>query len=261
MKRKPWAIIILSLLHILAPVGNLLMNAWRSHRTLADQWMYWTTFLPKHLFLSYVLIPPIAGLLIFLCRRWSYWAYMFCMFLLLALNVYAFTTDAHMGTFLALVGVVVVDIFAVAYFVVPSIQQVYFDPRMRWWEAAPRYRFGAHGKVDGAIALIKNLSIGGLLLETSAPLAQGQKVEVSWDYEGSNYQARGEVAYSVSAGYGIRFADNGVDQKSLKSLIKNLHGKSMLVTERLPGPEEAFGPWLKGLLTRGEGLFPRSPKK
>jgi hypothetical protein len=96
MKRKPWPLIIIALLHILAPFGNLVMNAMRAGRTLPDQWFYWSQILPKHLVFVYMVIPILAGIFILICRRWSYWAYLGCLAVVFISNVYSYTTHANL---------------------------------------------------------------------------------------------------------------------------------------------------------------------
>lgn len=257
MKTKPWSLIVLALLHVLAPVGNLLFNAFRSGRSLSAQWHYWFDVLPKGLLLIYVGIPVLAGVFIFICRRWSYWAYLVCLAVVFMSNLYSFYTSANIATFVALMAVLLIDLFIVAYFVVPSVQKVYFDPRMRWWEAAPRYHFSQEAVVNGKKASIKNLSQGGMFLSVGPDLKENDRIEASWEYDGQTSKVQGVVAYRSPAGIGIRFEHSGESQRQVKSVIEKLHKNDQIVKERLPGPEDSFGVWLKKLVTKREGLFPK----
>ncbi len=135
---------------------------------------YWFEIIPKHLLFVYVFVPIMAGVFIYICRRWSYWAYLGCLALIFLSNLYSFLTSMNLSTFLALVIVLLADLVVVAYFVVPSVQKVYFDPRMRWWEAAPRYNFDTEGFVNGQRAFIKNLSQGGLFMTSPANFNEGR---------------------------------------------------------------------------------------
>ncbi|KYG68283.1 ABC transporter [Bdellovibrio bacteriovorus] len=261
MKRKPWSLIVLALLHVFAPIGNLILNALRSGRTLPQQWTYWFEILPKPLLLLYVGVPILAGIFIYICRRWSYWAYLACIALVLLSNLYSYWTSMNWNTLVVLIAVLLVDVLIVAYFVVPSVQQVYFDPRMRWWEAAPRYNFNQEGTVNGAKAFIKNLSQGGLFLTAGPELAEGDKVDVYWKFDDHETVVSGLVVYRVnrpgSEGWGVRFEHTNESQRQVKRAIDKLHSDNKIVAERLPGPEDSFGAWLKKLVTKGEGLFPK----
>ncbi|MNJ99881.1 PilZ domain protein [compost metagenome] len=260
MKRKPWAIIILALIHVLAPIGNLIFNAWRSGRTLSEQWHYWFHILPKHLLLIYLLIPVLAGIFIYICRRWSYWAYLGCLLVIFLSNVYGFLTSMSTMNFVFLCVTLVVDLLVVAYFVVPSVRKVYFDPRVRWWETAPRYIFSPTVVVNGHKAKMNNISIGGLFVADATSLEEGQDVAMEWSYNNQDYKATGKVVYknARAQGYGVRFSESSESDPSLKKLISLLDAEGKIVPDRLPGPDDTFMAWLKKLVIRREGLFPKS---
>lgn len=259
MKTKPWTLVVLALLHIIAPFGNMLVNAMRAGRSLSAQWHYWFDIIPKPLLLIYLGVPVLAGVFIFLCRRWSYWAYLGCIALIFLSNLYSYWTSMTWSTLLALLVILVVDVLVVAYFVVPSVQKIYFDPRMRWWEAAPRYNFNHEGQVNGQTAFLKNLSQGGMFMTSGPSLNEGEKVEVSWNYEGQEAKVPGLVVYkgNQGQGVGVRFEHTADSPKVVKQAVQKLHQKGLIVVERLPGPEDSFVTWLKKLVTKGEGIFPK----
>lgn len=261
MKRKPWAIIVLALLHILAPIGSLVFNARRAGRPVIDHWVYWMHGLPKHLFFIYVIIPIVAGVMIYICRRWSYWVYLGCLLVIFLSNLYSFSLNMNLVNFVALMSVLIIDVLAVAYFVVPAVRQVYFDPRIRWWEAAPRFIFKHQATVNDKNGEINNISRGGLFIKTSTNLEEGQNVHLEWSFENVNYAVPGRVVYKstrvASEGYGIQFHEPNVADKELKKLCQNLKARGQMVPDRIPGPEDSFGAWLKKLVTKHEGLFPK----
>lgn len=258
MKRKPWSIIILALIHILAPLGNLLFNAWRSGRTLSEQWFYWFHVLPKSLLVFYILIPILAGVFIYICRRWSYWAYLACLGLVFCSNVYGFTTSVNALNFAFLCVALLVDLLVVAYFVVPSVRKVYFDPRVRWWETAPRYIYSPDMTINGHKGTMNNISVGGLFVLDSTSLQEGQDVNLEWNHEGQIIKMDGKIVYKnpKAKGYGIRF--NTDSDPQVKRLISQLHHEGKIIPDRLPGPDDGFGHWLKNLVTKREGLFPKA---
>lgn len=260
MKTKPWSLIVLALLHVLAPLGNLLLNAVRAGRTFPAQLHYWFEVLPKPLLFVYVGVPILAGIFIYICKRWSYWAYLVCLAIIFASNLYSYWTSMNWSTLIALIVVLLVDLLIVAYFVVPSVQKIYFDPRMRWWEAAPRYNFNHEAVVNGSKAFIKNLSQGGMFMTSGPALQANDSLEISWNYEGQETKVLGKVLYKSPDGLscGVRFQHTPESQRTVKDVIDSLHAKKLIVVERLPGPEDSFGVWLKKLFTKGEGLFPKT---
>lgn len=260
MKQRPWPIILIAVLHGLAPLGNIIFNSLRSGRELMETWNFWYYALPKPLFISYVVLPPLAGIFIYICKRWSYWSYVGCLLLIFASNAYGFWTQMNLANFLALSGVLLVDLLIVAYFVAPSVRKVYFDPRMRWWETAPRYHFDRSGLIEGKDILIKNISKGGVLIETEHSFYENQNVELSWKYKEHLYTMTGTVVYQkplgAHFGYGIRFHPTSETQNQMASLIKIIHSEGKIVQDRLPGPEDGFFIWLKNLIKNRQGLFP-----
>lgn len=261
MKRKPWPIIVLSLLHILAPLGNIVFNSYRAGRNYSQTWDIWFYSLPKPLFLAYIVVPPIAGIFIFICRRWSYWCYVGCLGLIFLANAYGFSTSMNWLNFLTLIAVLVVDILAVAYFVVPSVRKVYFDPKLRWWETAPRYVFNVQGEMNGITGMIKNISEGGAMVETPTGCTEGNLVDLEWSYEGVNFAVPGRIVYRKPSpngiGCGVRYEHTPQTEKQMKTLVAKLHKEGKMIRDRLPGPEDSFGAWLKKLLSTREGLFPK----
>lgn len=261
MKRKPWSLVILALLHVLAPVGSFVLNALYMGRNFSEQWHFWFELTPKILLACYVGLPVLAGVFIFLCRRWSYWLYLLCLSCIFAANIFGYWTHLNWSAFFILLLVLSADILVVAYFVVPSVQTLYLDSRHRWWESAPRYRVDFLGSVNGVEASLKNIAQGGLYLVGGPELQNGDKAEIHFKYLDMDIKVVGEVVYrspgSENIGYGIRF-DPGLESMALiKKLISELHKQGKIVTERLPGPEDSFGYWLKRLITTGEGLFPK----
>lgn len=258
MKTKPWPIVILALLHILAPVGNFFFNAFRLDHTVAEQWQYWFEIYPKPLLAAGILAPVLAGIFIYLCRKWAYYSYIVCLVVIFGLNIYAFTTSLTYITFLTLLAVTLIDLMVVAYFVVPSVAKIYLDPRMRWWEAAPRYNFAQQGTVNGAPAVFRNLSQGGMLATEISLPGESKSIQIQW--EGAP-TIQAEIVYKGliqgRESIGLKFNHDPESEKYIKTLIKKLHTDGQIVKERLPGPEDSFSHWFKKFISSGDGLFPR----
>ncbi|MFP5519801.1 MAG: PilZ domain-containing protein [Bdellovibrionia bacterium] len=259
MKIKPWPIIILAVLHILAPIGNFVFNAFRLNHSFAQQWNYWFEIYPKPLLAVSLLTPIIAGIAIYICRKWSYYLYLVCLSIIFFVNLYAFSTSFNVQTLLALILVTAIDLVAVAYFVLPSVKKIYLDPRMRWWEAMPRYHFDEKGTINNIEATFVNISQGGLLARSSSRFTDNSHVEVRW---ANSPTLKAHIVYQgIIHGHesiGVKFEHTPESEKYIKQLIRQLEQNGKILKERLPGPEDSFGAWLKKLLTRGEGLIPKT---
>lgn len=259
MKTKPWILIVLSLIHILAPVGSFLFNALGSGRSFSEQWFYWTKVLPPQFLVVYVGLPILAGVFIYICKKWSYIAYLVCIGLILVSNLYSFATNVNWITFILLVGVLLMDLLIVGYFTVSAVRRVYFDPRLRWWETQPRYHYDMKATIDGVPVDITNISAGGLLFVSDYDFEVGKDVEIKW-VDDVEHLPIGEVVYKIRRGdklfNGMKFRDTETNLEALKKLILKLDQAGQINKDRLPGPEDSFGVWLKTLFTTGKGLVP-----
>src|SRR5690606_38046902 len=138
MRVKPWPIIIIALVHIFAPILNVLMSANLNQVDVADYLEF--LFLNKELIenIFWLVLPVVTGLSILRFRKWSY-------FLLLAFT--SATSILFIQEWLssprfpvevfALLESVNIVIFV--YFLLPSVRNVYLKPSLRWWEQKPRY--------------------------------------------------------------------------------------------------------------------------
>ncbi len=264
MRRKPWPIIMLAILHIFAPIGNLFFNAFRIGVSPTYLWNYWIYVLPKYHLLINVFFPAIAGLLIYICRKWSYWTYIFtiCIIFSVSMGDLFFMHD-HVSYFSVALRCVTfaANILIVSYVVVPSIRNIYLDPRLRWWEAAPRYMFVTDVSFNDSAGMSINISQGGLFLTSRKKLEESDMLQLSWSIYGYTYNAVGKVVYksprSASEGYGVQFQHTPESKKDLKKLIKILHAEKQLDGNRLPRPDDSFLTWASRLLKTGKGLFPK----
>lgn len=265
MKQKPWSLIILAWLHILAPLGNICLNAFINGRTLPEQWHFWFKVLPPQLTFFYIAIPMIAGIAILICRRWSYFLYLGCLFIYFLSNTFSLITNPNLAYFIAFAFVLILDVVLVAYFVVPSVQKVYFDERVRWWESARRYHADLKCSLEGRSATIKNIALGGVLIESSdGSIGEGEVIKLQTQEGDLTLDINAQVVYKSKGGagepsrYGLKFAQMpSLQFKSLKQYVDKLDQEGKVIVERLPGKNEQFFPWLKKLFTTGQGLIPK----
>ncbi|RYE67040.1 MAG: PilZ domain-containing protein, partial [Oxalobacteraceae bacterium] len=164
--------------------------------------------------------------------------------------------DMNMTNLMMLLGILLLDVLAVAYFVVPSVRTVYFDPKSRWWESAPRFNFNLETTLSGQNGLMRNVSNGGLFVESWDGFQTGQELEVHWTYAGTDYHLPAVVVFKNTKGYGLQFRHNPNSEKLIRKFIKNLEAAGVPVANR-GGANDSFIDWTRNLLTKGEGLFPK----
>jgi hypothetical protein len=264
MKRKPWAIIILALLHILAPVGNLILNAQLLGHTLFEHWSYWLSFMPNILLLTYAVLPIIAGIAIFICKRWSYWVYLICLSLIFISNLYGFYTDLSLLKLAFLMMVLIADLLAVAYFLVPAVRIVYFNPKLRWWESVLRYHFSHVIDMNGVVNAghITNISEDGVFVSSQMALEEQEKIVLSWDFENFDYSIEAKVVYknvrNNKEGYGMQFIHTAESKKQIRRLCAKLRLSGFAMETSTPGPKDSFLNWVKEIMKNPQGIFPKN---
>lgn len=113
--------------------------------------------------------------------------------------------DAHLWSFTLLTATPAV---ALVLLVQREIRAPYFNPRVRWWEAEPRYPIEATLVGGGTVRDISRL---GVFVQQDPPLAVGTRGEWELEIEGKTLPIRGEVAWVSEAGaahppgFGLRF--------------------------------------------------------
>ncbi len=159
-------------------------------------------------------------------------------------------------SFLFLLAILVLDFLAVAYFMVPSVRIVYFDPKARWWETAPRFNFNLEAKMNEISGLIRNVSVGGMFIEAWDGFEQNQEMVIEWQYNHVFFKIPSRIVYKNTRGYGIQFLHTDSTQKQIKMFIHLLEKQGIPVLNRSL-ESDGFTSWIKNLVTKGEGLFPK----
>lgn len=265
MKRRPWPIILLAVFHLFAPIGNFFFNA---QYVPIDTWTYFLAHFESANLgssLIFFLVPPLAGLAIYVCKKWSFWVYVLLMIFILFFSLYNWKSRPEIDSIIPLVTLFVVNIALVGYFLIPAVRAIYFDPRLRWWETKPRYKvdYKATLSFDGQSEAgeIANLSEGGLFVKVKNSPSDNQKVTIQFVDGNKTYKAEGSAIHHEklkTMGVGIRFSHTGETLKDFHSLAKKLDSEGKKIEARVPGPEDTLLAWLKRVFKTGEGLVPKS---
>ncbi len=139
---KPLSIIILGIIHILSPINMIIfyscffqMWPWDFVQVMLQQNAPITNFIFFFLF-------PLGGVFILLVKRWSFYAYLVIQALGLFLN-WKYLNGAILSKNFTLLSYYLLflgfNVGIVAYFLLSAIKKTYHNPRLRWWESAPRY--------------------------------------------------------------------------------------------------------------------------
>ena len=236
MKTKPLAITIISLLYLVQPLAILIAVAWANDLSLFGgtlgarlAWFDWLA----------VMLFPVAAAGIYSVRPWG-WHLFVAVSVLLA--GYAFWSAGFSYPDTGSCSVAFFFLATSAMGAVLFRRQVYspyFNPRLRWWETAARYRVNLEirlitpkGEVCGAI--LADISTTGCFVNVPAALKTGQRVWVVIACAGTELSCVGRVVRragdndSSGSGYGIMFGP--MDRKTSQRL-----GRLIRALEHLGG--------------------------
>jgi len=269
MKRKPWALIIIALLHIFSPIGNIIANSYLANVTVPIYVR--ALFSPEELFRTsiFLFIPVIGGFLIYSCKKWSYYLYMLLMTIPFIYSYNSWQSQPNQNLGIYLIIFYLINLLVVGYFVLPQVRLVYFDPRLRWWETKPRYTAEFETDINwidqNAKGEIKNISEGGIFIQTPLAINPHGRVSLTFKYNNYLHHFLGEVVYvnknTTPTGYGISLIVNETQSEALKKLIRDLSEQGTLITSRIPTEEDSFTYWFKRVLSLKKGLIPETPRK
>jgi hypothetical protein len=126
---------------------------------------------------------------------------------------------------------------------------------LRWWETKPRFK--AEFETDftwvdqKAKGEIKNLSEGGLFIETDLKMNTLGRIDIDFKYKEQTYALKGEIVYSKPSGgrfgYGISLVDSNSQIERVQGLINSLSEQGLVITGRAPTEEDTFTYWIMRL--------------
>ena len=268
MNKKPRILVILALLHFLAPVGNMALNALVARQGILNYFLNWGDW--SYLSLNWPLMvsPLVAGWAIYTCKKWSFYVYLGSISLLFYYSYQGYLSKSGIVGIGPLLFIYATNILVVGYFLIPAVREVYFDPRLRWWESQPRYNcdfacefFEEDKKYQG---IVTNISNSGLFLKSEETPKDQSMIRVEFSFEQPEKQVFvGKVVYHDKQnrfGLGIQFQHDRASLARIRKLTKLLDRLGQKMESRM-GVEETFFMWLHGIFTSGKGLLPEKHEK
>lgn len=267
MKQKPWILILLALLHAMAPIGTMIVNAYWAQRDVIEQFRLF--FMPHNFSHEWphLVLPLVAAYAIWTCRKWSFYLYILCIAGLCYISYIGYESGNSSINPTRLFMLYTFNLLIVGYFLVPAVRRVYFDPRMRWWESSPRYflktevKFTSGGEPQ--MGHVDNISETGILIKSDSLPTDKDIVKIQFQFDNHEYNLEGRVVHHLhlkEMGFGVQFIVNLSTRKKLKTLINALDEKGLIDPHRLPSQEDSFSSWVRALLS-GKGVLPQGPQK
>jgi PilZ domain-containing protein len=234
MKKRPLSIIIISLIYFLEPVGNLIQAAYINKLPLVGansilSHLIWSDWIVLGLF-------PVVAVGVFMVRKWGWYLFVGFSILLIAYNlyVYLYLVNPNYQLHTVLLFILIITVMSAVFFR-KHVYAPYFNPRLRWWEVASRYKITLNTKIltDDAIlnCRLQDISESGCFVDNTGELSVGDNVLLAIQCAGDEIRCTGNVVRksnkSDNPGYGIYFqAITKETRLKIKRLVKTLesHG-------------------------------------
>lgn len=243
MRKRPWEILLLTILYSGAPLGNLIFTCVAGGYAFTD--LPWVLMAMGPWDLLALAVYPALAVAVWSVSRPGWW-----IFLVLNLGLFAYNlwvgAQVPGANLVVLVGANALNVGVAALLFTKHARSPYFSPRLRWWNAEVRYRVVyvldvpltvRQGLREGQ-GLLLDLSVTGCFADLPAGFNTGDPVELSFECWGLTIQCQGRILRHSRPeeslqGYGIQFQQLTGDQKyHLKSLVK------VLKAHHVPSREE-----------------------
>ena len=269
MEYKPWPLLILAFFHFIEPCTKIGFYSVYFSVNPVDVLIIEYNASSALQFFEYFFLFPIAGIALFAVKKWSFPVFISVEAWVVLTNLSYFKELFVTSQFLLLaffIFFLVLNVVVVSYLLLPAVRIAYLDPRIRWWEAKPRYSVSSEVKIGDHVAgNIKNISESGVFIASHDVLMIDSEVELEFSIIAQeqvfdcalNAMIVHKFAIDGLEGYGARFAKMNVhDRRHIHSMIKCLDKSHV---ERRPprrGIKDLIH-WLATLMKSGKGLFPQ----
>jgi hypothetical protein len=259
MNRRPWPIILLAILQFISPLIYLGIASIFYDLSLADTTREILTLSPGLRKFEIFVLPIILGVLILITRKVGYLVVIFGSVYLMVRCILEFLASNQTDPLFPVVFTNLICAVVLAYFMRAKTREVYFNPRVRWWETDPRYVVNIPASVtrigaSGASAKLENLANGGAGVRTSATgFLPEEVVNLSFSHNGTNYVLKSRIVWqNLDAGgqryLGVQWTDDtdNSERSKLRRLVRDLRAKGTPITRQVPPWWEDLKSWVSG---------------
>ena len=264
MKTRPWPLVILALLHWLAPLGNLTMSAWLEGIPVVTFAREFVPGLSWWGFVDFFCLLPLAGVAIFSCKRWGYSVALIVTGETIWSNFQSFEQSPAFLPLWAFACLAVSSAALLAYFLLPDLRTVYTNPGLRWWEPKPRYKIRSRARMlvgpakGSQAAVVADLSEGGALVRSIADVQVGESIGLRISLLGRELYFPARVVYrrrGMVRGYGVQFVHTEESLAQVRLMARALRAMEFPARNRCDLRKD-FSRWAFRLLHTGRGLRP-----
>ena len=248
MKKRPLSIVIITIVYFLEPVGNLIQAAFINNLPFFGEYgilsrLLWTDWVMLGLF-------PVVAVSIYKVRKWGWYLFICFSVLLISYNLIVYYCLNPNYSFETVLLFILIITGISAFFFRKHVYAPYFNPRLRWWETAARYRVTLDTTIltsDGAKECnILDISETGCFVNDREELDEGSHVWLRINCKEVEINCFGKVVRKSGpkeqyTGHGIMFQNMPKEtKKKIRHLVWSLERldyedrKDVISTSEIP---------------------------
>ena len=225
MKKRPLSIVLIAILCFLEPIGALTSAAYVNNLTMWGD----RSILSRLLWSDWLILGffPCVGVGLYLVRKWGWYLFLIFSFLLILYNLYVYTFLNPNYSAQMVIFFIIITTSTAVFFLRKNIYALFFNPRLRWWEIAQRYRVPLHTvlltKAGPLTCKTLDISKTGCFVNQQEGLHVGDQIVIEFRCKSIKISCLGKVINhrkdlpEAIAGYGIAFqAVNGEMKRKLQ---------------------------------------------
>lgn len=268
MYYRPWLLILIAIAHCIEPVTKVLFYSLIHDMT---PWSFTKAQFQSgdalHI-IAFFFLFPVAGIAIYSIKKWSLPVFLIAEIWVFISNfsqLKILTEQNQIADMIALIFFTMLNIAVVSYILTPSVRIAYTDPKVRWWEAFPRYavRWPCHLQKEQT-GTIYNISQGGVFLKPDKKIHINQMIQMSFTALGQSIEIEGFVIHAITVnkikGIGVEFRNTSHQTKrQIAQILATLDRTNAVRRPVKRDHLNSFSDWIKGV-SKGKGLMPELPQ-
>jgi hypothetical protein len=242
MNRRPWPILVLAILQFISPLIYLLFAAGFYHLSIGAAYREIRALSTDLRQFELFVLPLILGALILVVRRFGYVVVIVGSVYLMVRSIVEYSASNQTDPVFPVVLTNLLCAAVLLYFMRKRTREIYFNPRMRWWETDPRYVVDFPGTLarlgaQPVKARVKNVAKGGAGLTTAAAsFLPSEVLDVAFTHENQTYSRKARVVWQKPQGdetyVGIQWVqdDAPAERSKIRRLVRTLKAKGAATT-------------------------------
>jgi len=269
MHRRPWPIVFLSLLQLFTPIGTIFFSSIANRVTFIQQLKIVWAHAPMTDRIIIFIVPIILAWLIYFTKKIGLYLVAATVIYTLTKNLIEWRGFADGYSFLMLLLVSLCNLALVAYLLVPSVREIFFNPSIRWWEREPRYILNTEGAIDlngqTQPCYLQDVSVSGASFQCLPGLIhQGDDVKLTFKHGKHEISFLAKIMYERninvdSTKFGLRRIETSRlsgEYLLILSLISDLKKENCPITQADADTKKSFMSWAKRAAKSPQAWFP-----